>query len=115
MPVPVTLAASVSPVKNVPPLIDTVADASVVLLTSLTVSHDDSVTAGLASVYDALAATLPSTGAWYTAVMLTVVVAVVLFKVPSFTTQLMLRLLSAPKLVGFWLLDEYVTLSSTCW
>src|SRR4051812_47166226 len=113
--VPATFAASVSPAKNVPPVIDTVADESVVLSASLTVSPDDSVTAGLAAAYDALAATLPSTGAWSVAVMLTVVVAVVLLTVPSFATQLIVRVLSAPKLVGFWLLDEYVTLSSTCW
>ena len=59
--------------------------------------------------------TLAMTGALSTAVMLIVLVAGVLFSVPSFTTQLMLRLVSAPKLVGFWLLEEYVTLSSTAW
>src|SRR5437879_904002 len=111
--VPVTFAPSVSPTKNVPPVIDTVADVSVALSASLTVSPDDSVTAGPASVYDALAATLPSTGAWSVAVMLTVVVAVVLLTVPSFATQLIVRVVSAPKLLGFWLLDEYATLSST--
>src|SRR4051794_35884836 len=113
--VPATLAASVSPLKNVAPVIDTVADARDELSTSLTVRADDSVTAAPPSVYDALAATLPSTGAWSAAVMLTVVVAVVLLSVPSFATQLMVRVVSAPKLVGFWLLDEYDTLSSACW
>src|SRR5271169_3067834 len=113
--VPAVVAASVSPVKNVPPLIDTVAEASVVLSTSLTVAPDDSVTAAPCSVYDAVAATLAMTGALSTAVMLIVLVAGVLFSVPSFTTQLMLRLVSAPKLVGFWLLEEYVTLSRTAW
>src|SRR4051794_34091970 len=105
MAVPVTFAASVSPMKNVPPVIDTVADESAVLSTSLTVRPDDSVTGGLAVGYDALAATLPNTGAWSVAVMLTVVVAVVLFRVPSLNTQLIVRLVSVPKLVGFWLLD----------
>src|ERR1019366_4139314 len=105
MRVPAVVAASTSPDSN-PPVIDTVAEASVVLSTSLTVAPDDSVTAAACSVYDAVGATLLSTGALSTAVMLIV---------PSFTTQLMLRLVSAPKLVGFWLLEEYVTLSRTAW
>src|SRR5271169_1906330 len=113
--VPAVVAASVSPVKNVPPVIDTVAEASVVLSTSLTVAPDDSVTGAACSVYDAVGATLLSTGALSTAVMLIVLVAGALFSVPSFTTQLMLRLVSAPKLVGFWLLEEYWTSSSNVW
>src|SRR5664279_322539 len=112
--VPAVVAASTSPDSN-PPVIDTVAEASVVLSTSLTFAPDDSVTAAACSVYDAVGATLLSTGALSTAVMLIVLVAGVLLSVPSFTTQLMLRLVSAPKLVGFWLLEEYVTLSRTAW
>ena len=39
-------------------------------------------------------------------VILIVVVWVALLSVPSLTTHEMVRLGSAPKLVGFWLLDE---------
>src|SRR5271167_694466 len=113
--VPAVVAASVSPVKNVPPLIDTVAEASVVLSTSLTVAPDDSVTAAACSVYDAVGATLLSTGALSTAVMLIVLLAGALLAVPLFTTQLTVRLASVPKSVGFWLLEEKVTDSSAVW
>ncbi len=44
--------------------------------------------------------------------MLMMVVALALFTAPSFTTQLMLRLLSAPKFVGSGLLEENVTEAS---
>src|SRR5664279_2951248 len=112
--VPAVVAASTSPDSN-PPVIDTVAEASVVLSTSLTVAPDDSVTAAACSVYDAVGATLLSTGALSTAVMLIVLVAGALLAVPLFTTQLMLRLVSAPKSVGFRLLEEKVTDSSAAW
>src|SRR5579862_146910 len=43
------------------------------------------------------------------------VVCGLLLRMPSFTTQLMVRLGSAPALVGSELLDEKLTLSSTDW
>ena len=52
------------------------------------------------------------TGASLTAVMLIVVVARLLLCGPSLTTQLMVRLVSVPKLVGLWLLEENVIDSS---
>ena len=81
---------------------------------SLTTVPDDNVVAAPCSVYDALAATLLRTGAASTAVIATVVVCAALDSVPSLTTQLMVRLVSAPKFVGL-LLDPYVTLSRTDW
>ena len=101
----------VSPARK-PPAIETVAETSVALSASLTVNAGDSVTAGPACAKIAPAATLLITGASLTAVMLIVVVARVLLSVPSLTAQLMLRLLSVPKLVGLWLLEENVTDSS---
>ena len=56
-----------------------------------------------------------NTGASLTAVMLDVVVAALLSTVPSLTFHVIVRLVSAPKLVGLWLVDEKITLSSTCW
>src|SRR6266567_3214427 len=56
-----------------------------------------------------------NTGASLTAVMLTAVVGVLLSSAPSLIFQAIIRLVSAPKLVGLWLVDEKITLSSTCW
>ena len=66
----------------------------------------DNVVGGPSAAYEADAATLLSAGALSTAVILTVVVCVALLSVPSLTTHEIVRLRSAPKLVGFWLLDE---------
>ena len=96
-------------------MIDTVAEASVVLSTSLTVAPDDSVTAAACSVYDAVGATLLSVGALLIAVMLIVLVGQGAVQRAVVHHPAELRLGSAPKLVGFWLLEEYVTLSSTAW
>jgi hypothetical protein len=48
---------------------------------------------------------LPRTGgcAWF---IVTVVVAVLLFRVPSVTTQEIVRFGSAPELLGFWFVEE---------
>ena len=54
----------------------------------------------------ALTARLEIVGASLTAVILTVVVCVALLSVPSLTCHEIVRLRSAPKLVGFWLVDE---------
>src|SRR4051812_16772015 len=54
----------------------------------------------------ALTAKLEIVGGLLTAVILTVVVCVALLSVPSLTCHEIVRLRSAPKLVGFWLLDE---------
>src|SRR5262245_64162599 len=78
---------------DLPLLIDTFADCRNWLSTSLTVAPNDSVTAGPFSVYEALAATLLSTGASSTAAMVSVVVwIVVLLSVPSLTTLEIVRL-----------------------
>jgi hypothetical protein len=54
----------------------------------------------------ALTAKLEIVGASLTAVILTVVVCVALLSVPSLTCHEIVRLRSAPELVGFWLVDE---------
>ncbi len=56
-----------------------------------------------------------TTGASSTAVMFTVLVAAVLFAVPSFDVQLMVRLVLAPKLVGLSLVEEKVIERSAVW
>src|SRR3974390_2592985 len=99
--VPLVDAASVSP-ESKPPVIDTVPETRLALSGSLTVVPEDNVVAPAPAVYEADAATLPSAGA----VMLSVVVCVALLRVPSLTAHETVRLLSAPELVGFWLLDE---------
>jgi Kef-type K+ transport system membrane component KefB len=83
--------------------------------TSVTVPVGAASATGVFKLVETDPDTLAMTGALSTAVMLIVLVAGVLLSVPSFTTQLMLRLVSAPKLVGFWLLEEYLTLSRTAW
>src|SRR5260370_26658 len=104
--------ASTSPVRK-PLLIETFAEASVRLSTSLTVAADNSVTgvpdAGLLStaVWGVPAATVLSPGAASCAVMVSVVVCVVLGSVPSLTTHVIVRLVSLPKLVGLVLVEEY--------
>ena len=114
------LNASTSSADCKPPVICTVAEASVALSASATVAPLSITTAveapsPLASVHAVVPAVSVTTGGVSTAVILTVVVAGVLFTVPSLTTQLMVRLLSLPKLVGLWLLEANVTLSSTAW
>ena len=47
--------------------------------------------------------------------MFTVLVAAVLFAVPSFAVQLMVRLVSVPKLVGLSLVEEKVIERSAVW
>ena len=59
--VPLVDAASVSPVSK-PPVIDTVPETRLVLSGSLTVVPEDNVVAVAPAVYDADAATLPSSG-----------------------------------------------------
>ncbi len=56
-----------------------------------------------------------TTGASSTAVTFTVLVTVVLFKMPSFDVQLMVRLVLAPKLVGLSLVEEKVIERSAAW
>src|SRR5262249_48948759 len=103
--VPATFAASTSPVKR-PLLIDTVAEASVWLSTSLTVAADASVTGAPFSGKEALAGTLLSTGASSDATMLSVVVGItLLLSMPSLTTHEIVRLVWVPKLVGLSLVE----------
>ena len=59
---PVVVAASTSPVKNVPPVIKIVAEARFGLSGSLTVVPGESFVAGPSAAYEADAATLPITG-----------------------------------------------------
>ena len=56
-----------------------------------------------------------TTGASSTAVMLSVLVAGVLFKAPSLAVQVMVRLVSLPKLVGLSLGEEKVIERSAAW
>src|SRR3569833_1092916 len=101
--VPLVDAASVSPVRK-PLLIDTVPETRLALSPSLTVVPDDNVVPVAPALYEADAATLAKTGGWDT-VILTAVVWAALLSVPSLTVQETVRLLSAPELVGFWLVD----------
>ena len=50
-----------------------------------------------------------------TAVTFTVLVAAVLFEAPSLTVQVIVRLVSAPKLVGLSLVEEKVIDASAAW
>ena len=56
-----------------------------------------------------------TTGASLTAVTATVLVAAVLFRAPSLTIQVTVRLVSVPKLVGLSLVEEKVIESSAVW
>ena len=116
--VPVVLAASMSwSLAKVPPVIETVALASVRLSGSVTATAPASVTAPAASVNCWLVATLPSVGGWLRLVTETVVVTAVLRLLeapPSLSTQVTVRVGSEPKSVGFWPALN-VTVSSTPW
>ncbi len=103
---------SVSPVRKLP--IDTVAPVSVVLSTSLTVSKLSSGMTPPPALKVAVAPTV-TTGASSTAVMFSVLVAAVLFRAPSFTCQVIVRLVSVPKLVGLSLVEEKVIERSAAW
>ncbi len=56
-----------------------------------------------------------TTGASLTAVTVTVLVSALLSRVPSFTCQVMVRLVSVPKLVGLSLVEEKVIDCSAVW
>src|SRR5690242_9294604 len=112
---PVSVAASTSPsLANVPPVIDTVA------LTSLRLSGSETASVGEIVVADdgetvSDEATFESVGASLTLVMVTVVVCAVLVSNeadPSLSTQVTVRVVLDPKLVGFSPAEK-VTLSST--
>src|SRR5271165_2087770 len=98
MPVLPVVAASVSPARK-PVLTDTLAEARVGLPTSDTVRAGDAVTAAPPCVKVTVLPAPPSTGAGIS-VTPTVLVTVLELKVPSFTIQLKVRLVSVPEFVG---------------
>src|ERR1044072_215387 len=98
MAVPRVVAASRSPARK-PAGIETVADARPGLSASAMGRAGDSVVAGPPAVNPAEAATLPSTGASFTAVIASVVAAIAVFA-PSNTAQETVRVVLTPPLVG---------------
>src|SRR2546423_385632 len=109
------LAASTSPAKA-PPVIATVALASVMPSGSLTDAVGARVTAAPFSVKDTLPAPA-SVGASLIAVtpMVVVAVAMVLLALPSLIVQVTVRVGLEPKFVGLWLGVTKVTLSRAAW
>ncbi len=103
---------SVSPATKPP--IDTVPLDKAVLSASLTVRPESSTTAEPCAVKLTVAPAV-TTGASSTAVMVTVLAAAVLLSAPSFACQVMVRLVSLPKLVGLSLGEEKVIERSAVW
>src|SRR5258705_272936 len=110
--VPAVAAASTSPA-NAPPVMATVALASLGLSGSLTDAAPDSVTGPAFSVND-LSTVPDKIGASLSAVMAIVVVVTPapLLALPSLRVQVTVRVALEPKFVGLWLAVAKVTLSS---